>query len=304
MSHHATTRAWESGATGNDLLVLLALADVAGGLEDPYDYAYPAVTSIASKTGISPRTVQRCLRSLEESGRIRKTGEHAWGRGKVTTQYRIEGVNATGRQIDAPVNDDAGGASLCHPTPSLNPVQKDRDRAGAREAKPDPRSLAPEGFPDELRVHAREVLRVLRAVAEQHNARKVWPLAVGRVVMAHPRHPLVATAHALAAWAVDPPREIRDVVSTYRRFLEQPSCRELETTERLAADGTPATGNGRPPAGVTPIRRPGQSSDWSTLKRLAKIDGASEADAIAYANSGGAVMYARGSTQPEGGPHV
>lgn len=133
MSHHATTRAWESGAKGNDMLVLLALADYAGGHDDPYDYAYPAVPTIAKKTGIAPRTVQRCLRSLEDHGVIARTGEHTWRPGKVTTQYRLTGVVLGGRQSDTPDNDDRGGASPCHPTLSSNPVLKEKKRADARE---------------------------------------------------------------------------------------------------------------------------------------------------------------------------
>ena len=70
MSVEATTRAWKSSASGNDLLVLLALADVAGGHDDPFDYAYPAVGTLEKMTRLSRRTVQRCLRSLCEAGEI------------------------------------------------------------------------------------------------------------------------------------------------------------------------------------------------------------------------------------------
>jgi hypothetical protein len=90
-------------------------------------------------------------------------------------------------------------------------------------------------------------MRVLCAVAEQHGARKVWPRAVGLTIMAHPRRPLVETAHALAVWAVDPPRPIKDVVGTYRSFLTRE--RDLAATERLDGD-RPAR-----PANVTPLRR-------------------------------------------------
>lgn len=116
MSHHATTRAWESGAKGNNMLVLLALADYAGGHNDPYDYAYPSVPTLAGKTGLSSRTVQRCLRSLAGEKVIKKTGEHTWKPGNVTAQYRLTGVKWTGRQPDTPDSDDATGATQCHPT--------------------------------------------------------------------------------------------------------------------------------------------------------------------------------------------
>lgn len=137
MSVKATDRAWESDASGNDLLVLLALADHAGGQDDPYDYAYPSVARLEGMTRLSRRTVQRCLRSLEDGGYIARTGEHTWGRGKVTTQYRIAG----GRQSDAAssedgggVTTDAGGASPVTPNPSLGTVQgtAGEERAQAR----------------------------------------------------------------------------------------------------------------------------------------------------------------------------
>jgi hypothetical protein len=127
VSIKATDRAWESDASGNDLLVLLALADKAGGHDDDYDHAYPSVATIEKMTRLSRRTVQRCLRSLEEAGHIRQTGEHVWSRSKITTQYRIE----VARQSDAGASDeaeggvsaDAGGASRVTPKPSSEPSQ-------------------------------------------------------------------------------------------------------------------------------------------------------------------------------------
>lgn len=59
----------------------------------------------------------------------------------------------------------------------------------------------------------------------------------------------------------------------------------------------PATRNGNG-------SRSGQSQ-WATLRSLAKIDGATEEQAVAYANSGGRMGYDRSaSTQPDGGPHA
>lgn len=117
-------------------------------------------------------------------------------------------------------------------------------KKGEKE-RADPREQAPPEFPDALRQHARIVMETLRRIAEQHGTAKVWPLAVGRVVMQHPRHPLVKAANALELWAVDPPRPIRDVVATYRTFLERE--RELEATEPLAPDGVPVNGTGHAP---------------------------------------------------------
>jgi hypothetical protein len=146
------------------------------------------------------------------------------------------------------------------------------ESAGAREPKPDPRTQLPEGFPEQLRPHAIAVYRILRAIAEQHpTAGPVWPLSVGKAIAAHPRHPLVAVAHELDGWAVDPPRPIRDVVGTYRTFLSK--RRELAATEALAEDGTPTNARQGPPAGVTPIRgvapgRRGSPEDLEAAERL------------------------------------
>ncbi len=143
------------------------------------------------------------------------------------------------------------GVAPMPPEPSIEPSLK-------KESAPDARDQIPNDFPDELRPHAREVMRILRAVAEQHGARKVWPQKVALVVMAHPRHALVATAHDLAAWAVDAKRPIKDVVATYSTFLKRDG--ELAARERLAEDGTPCTapapsrnGNVHP---ITAARKP------------------------------------------------
>lgn len=121
---------------------------------------------------------------------------------------------------------DAGGVALVPPEPSIEPLKGTGD--AARE---DVTSSIPEDFPDELRPHARLVLPVLRAVAVQHNAREVKPLALGRVMMARPRKPFVKAAHDFASWAADPPRPIKDVVASYRRWLDNE--RDLQAVERL-----------------------------------------------------------------------
>lgn len=153
---------------------------------------------------------------------VRKDAQ-AGGKGKV----RISNLAETSPEIsEGPSLGKPGGHEAVKEQPQRN-----------KEAREDKRLKIPDDFPGELRPHAREVMRILSEVAEQHGAPRVWPLAVARTVMAHPRHPLVATAHDLAVWAVDPSRAVKDVVSTYKTFLKR--GRELQTTERLAADGTP-----------------------------------------------------------------
>lgn len=127
------------------------------------------------------------------------------------------------------------------PGEQLSQEEEKKTKKGEEE-RADPRDQAPDDFPDELRPHARIVMGVLQRIAAQHNTGKVWPQAVGLVVMKHPRHPLVKSANAFELWAVNPPRPIKDVVATYRTFLDRE--RELQSTERLAPDGVPVNGTG------------------------------------------------------------
>lgn len=89
----------------------------------------------------------------------------------------------------------------------------------------------PDDFPDALRPHARIVLPLLQQVAVQHGAREVRALALARVMMGRPRKPFVKSAHDFAAWAVDPGRSLRDVVASYRTWLDRE--RDLQGFERI-----------------------------------------------------------------------
>jgi hypothetical protein len=62
---------------------------------------------------------------------------------------------------------------------------------------------------------------------------------VAQVIMARPRRPAVKAAHDLAAWAEDPPRPVKDVVATYRRWLDNE--RDLACVEPMPGEGPPAT---------------------------------------------------------------
>ncbi len=68
----ATTWAWArpsgaGGVCGNDRLVLLAIADAA---DKEGRNAWPAIDTLASMAGLSRRTVQRSIRSLEKLGML------------------------------------------------------------------------------------------------------------------------------------------------------------------------------------------------------------------------------------------
>lgn len=84
MSVKVTSWVWEhSQAKGSARLVLLALADHAGA--DGGD-AYPSVRRLATRCGVSERTVQEALRTLAELGEIeirQNAGPHG------TNRYRV-----------------------------------------------------------------------------------------------------------------------------------------------------------------------------------------------------------------------
>ena len=74
MSVYCTTRVWKkSKATGNDKLVLLAIADNAweGGTN-----AFPSIRHIAHKAGLDKRTVKRIIKKLIEMGELKRQLRH------------------------------------------------------------------------------------------------------------------------------------------------------------------------------------------------------------------------------------
>lgn len=112
-------------------------------------------------------------------------------------------------------------------------------------------------------------MELLIEVAKDHNAKEVSSLALGRLMMKQPRKPFVATAYDLSTWAADPPRPIKDVVATYRTFLDRTS--PLAATERLDDEGhpweAPRNGNGN---GMNGIRRNPNSQPVGAFREAAR----------------------------------
>ena len=115
MSIEAMSWVWENSmSTGNDRLVLLALADNA----DETWTCWPSIAYIKRKTKIGDeRTVQRTLRRLEEAGRIRvvvgagpqKSVMHRTNRYWVLKDAEVD------RVTDAP-------PAMCHPPAKCHQV--------------------------------------------------------------------------------------------------------------------------------------------------------------------------------------
>lgn len=239
MSVEAITWALRVPIGGTAKVVLIGLANHA---HPDGSNAYPAVDTLAEYACCDRRSVQRNLRKLEAEGWIAEDGASRQG----TKCYQLAlGGGILPRAASASQGGGTGvaeGAALASPEPSREP-----SRTGKEERAKAAAAALPEDFPEELREHARRVYAVLKVVAEQHNAREVKPLALGQTIMARPRKPLVKAARDFAAWAADPPRPIRDVVASYRRWLDNE--RDLQTIERLPAGIV--GDNGAPPRRFT-----------------------------------------------------
>lgn len=72
MSVKVSSWVWERSRTiGNDRLVLLAIADCCN---DAGYEAFPSIETLADKTRLHERTVQRCVRNIEAIGELRREG--------------------------------------------------------------------------------------------------------------------------------------------------------------------------------------------------------------------------------------
>lgn len=147
---------------------------------------------------------------------------------------RVDSQSASHESLGTP-NGRLGTPSVHEP--SEEPSEEPSATENARE-KVD----LPEGFPNELRPHLRAVFVVLRDLSRRHEAREVKPISLASVVMARPRKPLVRSAHDFAAWADGRAQRQRDVVASYRNWLDRTD--DMATVERLSEQGVPASANG------------------------------------------------------------
>ncbi len=86
MSVKVTNAVWDhSKATGNDLIVLLKIADEA---DDSGDNAFPGFDYITKKSKLPKRTVMRCVDRLEAMGELIVTRPQQPGRGRFNS-YRV-----------------------------------------------------------------------------------------------------------------------------------------------------------------------------------------------------------------------
>ena len=219
---------------GNMKIMLLGLANHAhpDGTE-----SYPTLETLATYGHCDRATARRNVRKLVDEGWAREDGLGPRGQSKYALALDRDprGGSKMPPVASEPEGGDksgAGGVTAVQPEPSIEPSKETGQNASAHAS-------VPEGFPDELRPHAREVMRILKAVAAQHNAKAVTALAVGHLLMDPSRRhkPFVREAHNFASWAASPPRPIRDAVASYRHWIDRAG--DLAGVERL---GPPATG--------------------------------------------------------------
>lgn len=128
MSLSVMNMVWENPPCGgSQLLVLLALADNA---DQDRRYAWPSVETLARKTNLSTRTVQRTLRELEGAKLVRtiRPGGRSGGEYKATVYEVLPRQNDTHATGD--IQGDSG-ATQASPQPSKEPSIEGA-RVGAR----------------------------------------------------------------------------------------------------------------------------------------------------------------------------
>ena len=109
MSVKALSLAWEMNLSAGHKLTMLALADYA----DDEMSCFPAVPTLAQKTGQSERTVQRHIKDFEEQGLLRKERRNRDSGAYSSNRYILilDGVTMS----PAPVTVSPGVVSPCHP---------------------------------------------------------------------------------------------------------------------------------------------------------------------------------------------
>ncbi len=82
-------KAWETDASGNDLLVLLALCD----FSNDEGLSYPSLKTLADKVKISKTTLSYILRAYDEIGVITRDKRQRDNKSHTSTMYKINYLN-------------------------------------------------------------------------------------------------------------------------------------------------------------------------------------------------------------------
>jgi len=139
MSVKVMTAVFDSNLPPNEKFILLAYADHAS---DDGTRVYPAVDTIAKKTGYSKRTVQRITRQLEDAGFLIPDGKGKKGTNRWKIPLDMGGVNLSPLPVAAVKSDidDQGGdiddtkSAQMSPEPLIN--HQDEPSRTKREGTP------------------------------------------------------------------------------------------------------------------------------------------------------------------------
>ena len=115
MSIRIMSDIWETSFPPTDKLVFLALADCA----NDEGLAWPSIATIARKSGVSERTVQRSIRLAEKAGLIRR--EEVKGKG---CKYWFNPRHSVTPDKVAPVTNEALTPDTVSPKPSRTIIKK------------------------------------------------------------------------------------------------------------------------------------------------------------------------------------
>lgn len=120
---------WDLDLPPGEKLVLLALADQAN---DEGRQCWPAVSTIAKRSGQGERTVRRALHDLEAKGHL--TRDHRDGS---STQYHVHPCQIGTPANPAPLPKSTATPAKLAPKPSRTTIlKKDKPSSGKRAAKP------------------------------------------------------------------------------------------------------------------------------------------------------------------------
>jgi hypothetical protein len=196
--------------------IYAALTESASRALDPQQANFKTTRSaLAHLAGVSTKTVDRACAILTELGilaiepRVDDDGR------TLPSVYRL----VRGGDTESPRGDGRKDTESPPITRARDEKKKNEERPSAGSRAKDASQTLPDGFPEDLKPHARDVFRVLRSVAEQYNAKEVTPRAVGHAIMSAPGRRYVEEAHKMAAWCQGTSRPVRDVVSRYQRWL-------------------------------------------------------------------------------------
>lgn len=162
----------ESPATGNDRLVLIAIADEA---DDDGTNAFPSVDRIARKARVPKRTTLRCLQRLEEAGELVVTRPEKRGRGHFNT-YAVVMNGATLTPEERARNGATEGEKRRATARGATQSVPDPQTPGSKDPDPHTPPSLPLAVPDPFD----EFWATYPRKADKPAARRAWPRAIAK----------------------------------------------------------------------------------------------------------------------------